>query len=169
MILPDETIFFWNGIYSQWHKSPFVVGGVQYNCAEQYMMAMKALCFYDINALGAIMKTKNPAKQKEIGRGVQVFSSEKWNEISRLVVYRANLAKFTQNEELMNELMDTRDVLIVEASPYDKIWGIGISPTDPARFDTEKWQGTNWLGEAIMQVRNDIRTMKYYGKLDSLS
>lgn len=92
---------------------------------------------------------------------MQNFDPIKWNEICRLVVYRGNLAKFTQDRILHDWLMSTGDKLIVEASPEDKIWGIGLHESNPDAWDTEKWQGDNWLGIAIMQVRSDIRQFRH--------
>lgn len=153
---------FWGGIFSQWTPSRIVVDGVSYNCNEQYMMASKAMLFGDDKMYVKIMEAENPSLQKAYGRQVAKFDSAKWNEISRLVVYRANLAKFTQNCNNYKYLMETGDKIIVEASPEDKIWGIGLHASHPDAWDTEKWQGTNWLGEAIMQVRSDIRDIKIY-------
>lgn len=155
----DKYIFFYGGIYSQWLSSKFVVDGYEYNCAEQFMMAEKARLFNDAAALGFILKTNDPSRQKAAGRAVHNFDSTKWNEVCRQVVYRANFAKFAQNRDLMEELLVTGNKVIVEASPTDTIWGIGLSEQDPRRFDETQWRGTNWLGEAIMQVRSDIYTL----------
>jgi ribA/ribD-fused uncharacterized protein len=155
----DKYLFFWGGVYSQWLSSEFTVDGMTYNTAEQYMMAEKARLFNDATALGYILKTRDPSRQKAIGRTVQDFDPVKWNEVCRLVVYRANLAKFTQSKFLLNELMSTGNQIIVEASPEDTIWGIGLGETDPRRFDETQWRGKNWLGIAIMQVRSDLRQL----------
>ena len=149
----DEFVFFWNGIYSQWYSSRFSIAGIEYNCCEQYMMAMKALTFNDQESYEAIMSTSSPREQKEFGRGVKNFNTDKWNEVCREYVYQGNLAKFTQNPNLKVELLKTGDREIVEASPYDKIWGIGMGVDHRNIEDKSKWQGKNWLGEAIMQVR----------------
>jgi ribA/ribD-fused uncharacterized protein len=163
----DKYVFFWGGIYSQWYHAPIFIDGVEYNCNEQFMMAEKARCFGDTEALEGIMNAKNPSTQKAWGRKVKNFDPIKWNEISRLVVYRANLAKFTQDSQLQDILLKSGDKTIVEASPEDRIWGIGMSELDPDRFDESKWQGTNWLGIAIMQVRSDIRSLKKHGNVDA--
>ena len=155
----DTQIFFWGGEFSQWAKCSFIIDKVRYNCAEQYMMAEKARLFGDEEAECDIMTTKSPSTQKAIGRKVKNFDPVKWNEICRLVVYRGNLAKFTQNEELYNYILSTGDKEIVEASPVDKIWGIGLHEDDPRCLDRTQWQGTNWLGIACMQVRSDIKQL----------
>lgn len=155
----DEYYFFWNGFCSQWYPAKFIIDGVSYNCAEQYMMAQKAILFNDDEQLNLIMHTDSPQVQKAAGRKVKNFDPVKWNEISRLVVYRANLAKFSQNARLWYKLENLGDRIIVEASPYDIIWGIGMHAQDDGIEDPKNWKGTNWLGEAIMQVRSDLRQM----------
>lgn len=154
--MSDNFIFFWGGPFSQWYKSRIQVGDVTYNCCEQYMMAQKALLFGDTETYEKILKTKNPNEQKALGRTVKNFDSAKWNAVCRKVVYDANLAKFS-DPTLREYLISTGDKEIVEASPYDKIWGIGLGQDDPNRFDKSKWQGTNWLGVAIMEVRETLR------------
>ena len=154
--MSDKFEFFWGGIFSQWYKSRFNVDGVYYNCAEQYMMAMKAAFFEDYVTLESIMKTTDPKAQKALGRQVKNFNSDRWNAVAKDFVFKANLAKFS-DDTLKRLLLDTGDKEIVEASPYDKIWGIGMSETDPDRFDKSKWRGTNWLGEVLMQVRAELR------------
>lgn len=155
----DEYYFFWNGFCSQWYPSEFTIDGVRYNCAEQYMMAQKAILFKDDEQLNLIMHTDSPQVQKAAGRMVKNFDPVKWNEISRLVVYRANLAKFGQNAARFSELFSLDNRIIVEASPYDKIWGIGMHAQDEGIEDPKNWKGLNWLGEAIMQVRSDLRAL----------
>lgn len=152
----DNFVFFWNGIYSQWHPSKFVIAGIEYNCCEQYMMAMKALTFNDQESYDMIMYADNPRDQKAFGRRVKGFDTETWNEVCREFVYQGNLAKFTQNLKFKDELLKTGDKEIVEASPYDAIWGIGMGVEDPNIMDKSKWKGTNWLGEAIIRVRETI-------------
>jgi ribA/ribD-fused uncharacterized protein len=148
--------FFYGGALSQWAPSPFTLDGVQYSTAEQYMMAMKADYFGDDDAKAKIMATDSPSEQKSIGRMVKNFNAEAWNAVSRGFVYKANIAKFTQNQWCMDELIRTGDLEIVEASPYDPIWGIGLDANDPRAQDKTQWRGTNWLGEVLMKVRKDL-------------
>lgn len=152
----DNFEFFWGGPFSQWYKSRFNVDGVYYNCAEQYMMAMKAAFFEDYETLETIMQTSDPKAQKALGRQVKNFNADRWNAVARDFVFKANLAKFSP-DHMKQMLLGTGDKEIVEASPYDKIWGIGMSETDPDRFDKSKWRGTNWLGEVLMLVRTELR------------
>lgn len=116
-------------------------------------MAQKAKLFGDWPAFRGIMSTRDPAKQKAIGREVKNFYKEKWESVCREIVFVGNFAKFTQNKILHDELLATGDKKIVEASGDDCIWGIGLWEDDPRIHDEKQWRGTNWLGEAIMQVR----------------
>lgn len=153
----NKYIFFWDGIFSQWYPCQFTIDGIKYNCAEQYMMAAKAKLFGDFESLQAIMMTSEPARQKILGRLVRNFDKERWEMVALEIVTEGNYAKFTQSKTLKDQLLRTDDKIIVEASPYDTIWGIGLDEDDPDRFDESKWKGTNWLGIAIMNARKRIR------------
>jgi len=154
--MSEKFTFFWSGVFSQWHPSPFQIGDVWYNCAEQYMMAEKARMFDDTNMLQKILNSIMPADQKRFGRMVQNFDLEKWNLDARPIVYRGSYAKYTQNEDMKEELLATVGTTLVEASPEDKIWGIGLRATDSRAQNRSTWQGTNWLGEVLTRVRYDI-------------
>lgn len=151
-----DFILFWNGIFSQWYPSDFVIDGVKYNCCEQFMMAKKSLVFNDFDALEKIMLSDDPAEQKAFGRQIIGFNKKHWDTVCRKIVYDGNYAKFTQNHDLYDELMSTIGKELVEASPYDKIWGIGLAEDNPKAWDKKTWEGTNWLGEAIMKVRQEL-------------
>ncbi len=157
MIITDKYVFFFGGICSQWVSSKFTIDGITYNCAEQYMMAQKALFFKDKEQLQKIMNTDNPRDQKYYGRQVKNFDYKKWSDVSRKIVYKGNIAKFTQNPNMLDELLSYGNREIVEASPTDKIWGIGLAVDDPKIHDKNEWQGTNWLGEIMMKVRKDLK------------
>ena len=157
--MAEQFTFFYGGYASQWASSRFVIDGVTYNCAEQYMMAQKAILFNDSSALQIIMDTDNPKIQKAAGRTVKGFRKDIWEQNAKLFVYRANFAKFIQNSEFLEWLLGTSGTTLVEASPWDSIWGIGLDANDPRAKDRKTWQGTNWLGEIITQVREDIATM----------
>lgn len=152
----EKFKFFWGGVFSQWYPSLFIIDGVEYKTAEQYMMVKKALMFNDFDTAKKIMATANPQKQKILGREVKNFNAELWNTYCRKIVFDANYAKFTQNPDLYNELMATKNLTLVEASPSDKIWGIGLGENDERALDRTKWLGTNWLGIAIQEVRNEL-------------
>jgi ribA/ribD-fused uncharacterized protein len=155
----DKFIFFYGGYFSQWAQTKFTIDGVEYNTAEQYMMCQKALLFGDDEAYQKILRSHDPSIQKATGRKVKNFDADKWSAVAKSVVYRANLAKFS-TPYLKKFLLDTGDREIVEASPTDRIWGIGMAENDPDRFDKSKWRGTNWLGEVIMQVRDTLRNQQ---------
>ena len=152
-MITDKYVFFWNGPFSQWYPSKFVIDEVEYNCCEQYMMAQKALLFNDTESHKMIMFSNSPNEQKGFGRRVKGFDKDKWESVCRQIVFDGNYAKFTQNPKLLKELDNTKDLEIVEASPYDKIWGIGLDENDVRFLYKSQWQGTNWLGEALIEVR----------------
>lgn len=157
----ETMVLFWESdeIPSQWYPSDFVVAGVEYNCAEQYMMAEKARLFEDEEALAAIMETDCPREQKRLGRLIQGFDEDTWNEVALDVVTKGNFAKFSQNPQMKKWLLETQDKILVEASPYDKIWGVGLREDDPRILDRDQWEGTNWLGEALSNVRDMLATV----------
>lgn len=151
----NEFVFFYGGVFSQWFMHDMTIDGVEYNCAEQYMMAMKAKTFDDDYAYALIMDSQDPKDQKAAGRKVRNFNPVIWDAVAKQHVINANMAKFSG--VLKQQLLETGDKEIVEASPYDKIWGIGLSERDPRRFDKAQWLGTNWLGECLMVVREALR------------
>ena len=153
----DKYVFFYGSFFSQWAKYDIVIDNIKYNTAEQFMMAEKARMFDDDHAFEQIMKSKDPSIQKSWGRKVKNFDKNKWEEISRDIVFKANYTKFTQHEDLKKTLLDTGDKVIVEASPWDCVWGVGLKADDKKILDPANWRGTNWLGEAIMKVREQIK------------
>jgi ribA/ribD-fused uncharacterized protein len=152
----NKYTFFWGGPFSQWAPSNFVVNEIKYNCAEQYMMAHKASVFDDYDTYIKIMESKHPNDQKQLGRGVKNFDKEKWEKVCKQIVFDGNYAKFTQNPHLWDALESTVGTELVEASPFDTIWGIGLAENDPLALNKETWKGLNWLGEIITDVREVI-------------
>ena len=152
----EKFTFFWNGPFSQWEKCKFQIDGIVYNCAEQYMMASKAKLFKDEDTLARILEADNAREQKKLGRSVKNFHSDRWNSIAKEVVYEGNYAKFTQNPGLLEKLLATEGTTLVEASPHDCIWGIGMKETDVGITDRNNWRGTNWLGEVLTGLREDL-------------
>lgn len=152
----EEFTFFWDGVFSQWYPSRFMKDGVIYNCAEQYMMAKKAELFGDTEVQKMIMASNSPREQKSFGRQIKGFDKDKWDAVCKQYVYDANVAKFTQDDNLLKFLLATAGTTLVEASPEDKIWGIGLTKFDPRAQDRATWEGTNWLGEILTKVREDI-------------
>lgn len=151
--------FFYSRVFpfSQWWAEPFVVDGVTYPTAEHYMMAEKARVFGDRGALAAILATQDPGRAKSLGRSVRNFDEREWVSRREGVILRGNHAKFSQSETLRRLLLDTKDVVLVEASPSDRIYGIGLEDYDPRAKDPRRWKGMNLLGFALMEVREGLR------------
>jgi len=152
----EQFTLFWNGPFSQWHPSTFVVDGISYCHAEQFMMAKKAQLFKDQATLAKIMAATNPKDQKKLGREVVNFDAKKWDEVKLSVVYIGNYHKFTQNPTLKKELLLTKETTMVEASPYDCIWGVGLAPDDKRANNRNEWRGQNYLGRVLDAVRARI-------------
>jgi ribA/ribD-fused uncharacterized protein len=145
--------FFWGSPFSQWYKSPFTMAGATFETAEHYMMYGKATIFGDAKIAKDILRTKDPKKVKALGKQVGGFLENTWNLHKYNVVYSGNIEKFKQNKELAYLLILSGDLELVEASPYDKIWGIGMGVDNPNITDKSKWQGENLLGKVLMDVR----------------
>ena len=152
-IITDEYVFFYGGIYSQWYPCEFTIFNNRYNCAEQFMMAQKAIMFKDIETYNKIMALSNPAEQKALGRTVKNFDKDQWELRCKDIVIAGNLGKFGQNADLKEQMLKTDSRKFVEASPVDRIWGIGLGLNNPLIFDKKNWQGTNWLGECLDYVK----------------
>ena len=142
---------------SQWWDCRFTIEGVEYNTAEQYMMAQKAVLFGDEKIRAEIMAASHPKQYKDLGRKISGFKQDIWDENCRDIVIKGNIAKFSQNEELKAFLLNTNMRVLVEASPHDKIWGIGMGADDPRCENPSLWNGTNFLGFCLMEVRDIIR------------
>lgn len=151
-------VLFLRGWLSQWFPCTFKDDSHAYNCAEQYMMAEKARFFGDETTRNLIMRSISPKAQKELGRTVFPFNEEMWQGVCQQIVYQGNLLKFSQNPALKDKLLATGTRIIAEASSRDKIWGIGLDETHRDATNQAKWRGTNWLGIALMKVRETLRT-----------
>ncbi len=161
--LPDLVLFFGHqrrhgeriGVecLSQWYPAPFVVDGVRYPTAEHWMMAHKARLFDDLDVERQILADPSPAKAKKLGRQVRGFDSATWAAHSFDVVAAGSLHKFRAHRLLRQFLLATGDAVLVEASPYDQLWGIGLGKAEPRARTPSTWNGTNWLGFALMEAR----------------
>ncbi|MCP2262489.1 hypothetical protein LX15_006228 [Streptoalloteichus tenebrarius] len=138
---------------SQWWPAEFVVDGVRYRTAEHYMMARKAALFGDDAAAARVVEAEHPAEAKKIGRLVRGFDEKVWADHRFDIVVEGNLAKFSQHPQLRDFLLGTRDRVLVEASPLDRVWGIGLAADDERAGRPEAWRGPNLLGFALMAVR----------------
>jgi ribA/ribD-fused uncharacterized protein len=142
--------------FSNWHMRPFVMDGVEFNCSEQAMMYRKALFFGDEACAKRIMAAAHPRDQKKLGREVNGFDGEKWDAVREDIVYEIVLAKFSHDADLKETLLNTKGTELVEASPYDRIWGIGLSETDERAKDKSQWQGLNLLGKVLDRARETL-------------
>jgi len=167
-VTEERFTFFWSGPFSQWHPSRFTIDGTIYVTAEQYMMAEKARLFRDEEIRERILAATDPRDQKALGRKVRFFDADRWNEVARDIVYRGSRAKFTTHRDLLTILLETEGTTIVEASPLDTIWGIGLAADSPDASDRTKWQGTNWLGEVLTQLRDNLLEEQRAGGIPEL-
>ncbi|MBT8227155.1 MAG: NADAR family protein [Dactylosporangium sp.] len=145
------------GCLSQWWPAPFVVDGVAYPTAEHWMMAGKARLFDDPTGLATVLAARGPGAAKAAGRRVQGFDERRWTAARYRLVVAGNRAKFTQHPDLRRFLLATGERVLVEASPRDRIWGIGMAPTNPLVQHPSAWRGLNLLGFALMDVRDQLR------------
>lgn len=149
---PDEE----NGYLSNWYLSQFSVDEITFSSMEQYMMYKKAICFQDYDTADRILETEDVSQIKKLGRKVSNYDENSWNGVRQIVVYRGLLEKFGQNDELKKLLLETGDSVLAECAVKDRIWGIGLSMTNPDRMDRACWKGQNLLGYALMMVREDL-------------
>jgi len=177
----EKFTFFWEteSPFSQWHPSEFTapcymwqtdfydqllkIGfpeNIVFTTAEQYMMYAKAMTFVDIDTARAIMEETNPRKIKALGRQVNRFVEDTWLFYRYRIVYLANKFKFSQNDRLKEALFATQGTTLVEASPYDKIWGIGLTKDDMKALQRSTWEGKNLLGEVLTELH--IEMMRHY-------
>lgn len=146
--------------FSQWWISPFNVDGAEYKTAEHWMMAKKALLFNDTEILDQVLIAKSPAEAKKLGRQVKNYDDKTWLENRYTIVKEGNFHKFGQNPELKEFLLSTNDRVLVEASPVDAIWGIGMTADHQGVENPANWRGLNLLGFALMEVRDELKSLK---------
>lgn len=166
---PDiDYLFFWGhrpakdgdiaaSCFSQWWPADFTIDGLTYPTAEHWMMTGKARLFGDDQTARQIIATPSPKQVKDLGRQVKGFVEADWDRAKRRIVTEGNLAKFAQNGRLRDFLLSTGDRILVEASPVDQIWGIGLAADDEKARNPLEWRGDNLLGFALMDVRDDLR------------
>lgn len=138
---------------SQWSPEGFTVDDVRFTSAEHYMMWSKAILFGDTASAERILASGHPRDAKTLGGRVTPFDQRTWDEHRFEIVVAGNLAKFRQHPELGAFLAGTGERVLVEASPMDRIWGIGLTREDPRAADPARWRGHNLLGFALMEVR----------------
>jgi ribA/ribD-fused uncharacterized protein len=166
----NKFIFFWghqptkNGsisktCFSQWWLSSFTVDKIEYKTAEHWMMARKAELF-DNEMVSKILEAKSPAEAKKLGHEIKNYDDKVWLENRYEIVKQGNFHKFSQNNELKEFLLNTNSRILVEASPVDSIWGIGLSAEDELVQNPLNWKGLNLLGFALMEVRDELKVSK---------
>ena len=158
-----EPVFFWkvneeNGWMSNWYRRKFVIDNFEYLHVEQYMMSRKAKLFHDSSSYTAILRETDPQECKKLGKGVRPFDPSRWDEVKYEIVKTGNRAKYEQNPDLKQKLMDTGNALLAEASPRDRIWGIALDAATAARTDPSAWPGQNLLGRILMELREEFRS-----------
>jgi ribA/ribD-fused uncharacterized protein len=162
-----DYLFFWGhtpkrpgvvdaSCLSQWYPAAFAIDGVEYDTAEHFMMAEKARLFGDADVLAEILAADSPAEAKALGRRVRGYDDHRWAQARSAAVVRGNVAKFSQNEHVRAFLESTGNRILVEASPRDRIWGIGMGASSPDARDPGRWRGENLLGFALMDVREQL-------------
>ncbi len=144
---------------SQWWDSKFEEESIVYKTAEHYMMAQKAKLFDDMEIFEKIIVKESPKDVKDLGRQIKSFDAEIWDKHKYQIVKQGNYLKFNQNDSLKQFLIQTKDKILVEASPVDTVWGIGLTEGSPEAKNPNGWRGENLLGFALMEVRDEIKKM----------
>ena len=156
---PSKTGDITKSCLSQWWLQDFEVAGIMYRSTEHWMMAEKARLFSDDKALTRILAAHSPAEAKKLGREIRDFVPGVWEAHKYQIVKTGNFHKFSQHKPLERFLVATNDRVLVEASPVDTIWGIGLAADAAEAQDPSRWQGPNLLGFALMEVRDQLRTI----------
>ena len=164
--MTERFTFFWHSDspFSQWHNSPFTAPPMfgadlsqkTFINAEQWMMYHKALLFGDHVIAELILKTRSSRDMKQLGREVKGFNDHVWNMNRENIVFQGNVYKFSKHPNLKSALLDTRGTTLVECSPYDTIWGIGLRDDDPRIKNRATWKGLNLLGKTLTRLRDQL-------------
>lgn len=168
----NDFVFFWQvsdavlagkskvvdkSCFSQWYPSEFKIYNITFYSTEQFMMYCKARCFNDNGNALAALETQDPQEVKKIGREITPFDPNAWEKVAPYFVQLGNAEKFRQNSLLKKYLLGTGNKILAEASPFDKVWGIGLKEDDPKAMDQSQWAGKNKLGVVLMKVREQLR------------
>ena len=154
----NKYTFFWETkyVFSNWHPAKFVMNGIKFGNSEQAFMYYKAKLFGDEYSMEKILKNSDPRKVKQLGREISGFDEKIWDENKFQIMYNVNYAKYSQNPKMLNKLISTKGTNLVEASPFDNIWGIGLFEIDAKRLSPNLWPGKNLLGKVLDKVRDDL-------------
>ena len=163
MKITDEYVFFYKDWLSNYQKTNFTVEwkGTTYtfSSTEKGFMYIKAITFGDLVTASKIMKTDDPNQCRKLGRQVKGYKDSEWEEIRYDVFYTLNWAKYTQDKELQKKLLDPKfdGKKFVEASPIDKIWGIGYAEDNPNIEYAQIYWGKNYLGRILTNIRKRLK------------
>ena len=151
----DKYVAFWGGVFSNFYPCNIEAEGHSFKSSEQYFMWQKATYFMDDVIAQAILDAKTPSQAKQLGRRVSGYDDETWAKVRLHAMFNAVYLKFSQNDELKKIIIsdDLKGKHVVEGSPIDKIWGVGVKWDDPAIADEKNWQGENLLGLVLDNVR----------------
>ncbi|WP_329139615.1 NADAR family protein [Streptomyces sp. NBC_01476] len=144
------------GCLSQWWPAPFTVDGTTYPTAEHWMMAAKARLFGDRDAERRAVAAVHPKAAKDAGRTVRSFDEAVWVRERFALVTEGSFHKFAAHPDLRAFLLGTGSRVLVEASPVDRIWGIGLAADDERATSPSQWRGLNLLGFALMEARSRL-------------
>jgi len=156
----DTHIYFLGSEFSNWYMCNFTYKDYTFHNSEQAFMWEKANTFKDKESAELILKTPKPNENKQLGRKVKNFDSFVWANVSYDIMRDVNFEKFSQNADLKEFILSTGDKIIVEASPTDLIWGVGLDCDDPKILDEKNWKGKNLLGKVLMEVRAMLRDIE---------
>lgn len=168
-----KFLFFWghrkseneavtNSCFSQWYESPFEIDGIIYKTTEHWMMAQKALLFDNFDIYEQIIQAESPGKAKKLGRTVTGFDEAIWKEHRSEIVRIGNIHKFNQHQKIGIYLLNTHHQILVEASPVDTIWGIGLTKDSRDAKNVAAWRGLNLLGFELMEVRDFLQKYGFF-------
>lgn len=146
------------GCLSQWWPAPMTISGLLYPTAEHFMMAEKARLFGDNATHNRILQAKGPGSAQRLGRMVHNFAEPTWALARTRIVVQGNLAKFQQHPHLQRYLIRTGSTVLAQASPADRVWGIGFAACASEACNPAAWTGLNLLGFALMTVREHLTT-----------
>jgi ribA/ribD-fused uncharacterized protein len=156
------------GFCSNWHPTGFDFRGTHFATGEHRMMWQKACLMGDAGKAAQIPSAPTPRKAKELGGEVKPYDGALWDAVREQLVYYGVREKFLANDLERNLLLSTGSALLAEASPYDKVWGVGMTADDPRFSNPAKWEGENLLGRACMRARADIRQLVAFDRLDDV-
>ena len=156
MNITDKMVLFWDGPYSNFEPCEIKLEGKTFSSSEQAFMYYKALTFDSKEIAKQILATSKPAEAKRLGRKIIGYDDDKWSKVRYDVMLKVCRAKYSQNERLKQKLLQYKGLMFVEASPVDKIWGIGLGQDDTRALDISKWNGQNLLGKVLNEVQAEL-------------